>query len=125
MFEALQNPLIPLATFLLGVLLGHRTALWRDKRQEFNEAADPVRAWLLSEQAAPNWRSRMPDLVAIDRMEQRMPLWRRKGFMAAWQRQKQAREQALQRGASGGAQFGDTQAVRATVGECLRYTRRW
>ncbi len=49
MFEALQNPLIPLATFLLGVLLGHRTALWRDKRQEFNEAADPVRAWLLSE----------------------------------------------------------------------------
>lgn len=125
MLELLQNPLLSLLTFLIGLLVGHRTALWRDLRKEFNEAADPVRAWLLRERRAPNWRSSAPDVVEIDRLVQRMHFWRRKGFLAAWQRQQQARAQALQRDAAGGAFYGDTEAIKAAVGECLAYTRRW
>ncbi|WP_148665152.1 hypothetical protein [Diaphorobacter nitroreducens] len=125
MLELLQNPLLSLLTFLIGLLVGHRTALWRDLRKEFNDAADPVRAWLLREQRAPSWRSSAPDVVEIDRLVQRMHFWRRKGFLAAWQRQQEARAQALQRDTAGGAFYGDTEAIKAAVGECLAYTSRW
>ena len=125
MLELLQNPLLSLLTFLIGLLVGHRTALWRDLRKEFNDAADPVRAWLLRESKAPSWNSHAPDVVAVDRLVQCMHCWRRKGFLAAWQRQQQARAQALQRDAVGGAYYADTEAIIAAVRDCLRYTRRW
>lgn len=125
MTELLQHPFLSLLTFLLGLLVGHRTALWRDMRKEFNDAAEPVRAWLLQEHASPSWRSKAPDVAAIDLLVQRMHFWRRKGFLAAWQRQQQARAQALQRGHAGGAFYADTAAIKAALGECLGYTKRW
>lgn len=125
MLELLQNPLLSLLTFLVGLLVGHRTALWRDLRKEFNDAADPVRAWLLREQVAPSWRTAAPDVVAIDRLVQCMHFWRRKGFLAAWQRNEKARQQALGKSPAGGAIYTDTTAIKATAAECLAYTRRW
>ena len=125
MTELLQHPFLSLLTFLLGLLVGHRTALWRDMRKEFNDAAEPVRAWLLREHASPSWRSKAPDVAAIDLLVQCMHFWRRKGFMTAWQRQQQARAQALQRGHAGGAFYADTAAIKAALGECLGYTKRW
>lgn len=38
---------VSIATFALGLVLGHWLALGRDKRKEFNEAALPIRDWLL------------------------------------------------------------------------------
>ena len=125
MFELLQNPLLSLLTFLVGLLVGHRTALWRDLRKEFNEAADPVRAWLLAEHAAPSCYRAGPGIVEIDRLVQRLHRWQRKGFMAAWQRQQQARKDAMYKDSHGQAQYGETAAIVAAVGECLAYTRRW
>lgn len=34
-----------LITFSLGLYLGHKTAMWRDKRREFNEVAEPLLAY--------------------------------------------------------------------------------
>ncbi|SFU81966.1 hypothetical protein SAMN04489707_102378 [Paenacidovorax caeni] len=125
MTELLQHPLLSLLTFLLGLLVGHRTALWRDMRKEFNEAAEPVRAWLLQEHARPSAYRHGPGIVEIDKLVQRMHFWRRKGFLAAWQRQQQARAQALQQDHAGGAFYADTTAIKAAVAECLDYTKRW
>ncbi len=77
--EALQHPALPLLTFLLGVLLGHRTALGRDRRKEFNEACDPVRAWALAEAKGPSAYRAAPGLVEWDRLQQRTSArhWRR------------------------------------------------
>ena len=125
MLELLQNPLLSLLTFFVGLLVGHRTALWRDMRKEFNDAADPVRAWLLGEQREPSAYRRGPGIVEIDRLVQRMHFWRRKGFLAAWQRQQQAREKAMYKDSYGQARYSDTAAIMAAVDECLAYTRRW
>ena len=125
MTELLQNPLLSLLTFLLGLLVGHRTALWRDMRKEFNDAAEPVHAWLLREVDEPSAYRRGPDIVKIDLLVQCMHWWRRKGFMGAWQRQEQARKAAMYQDSYGQARYSDTAAIKTAVAECLEYTRRW
>ncbi|MCM2680623.1 hypothetical protein [Echinimonas agarilytica] len=37
-----QSIYVPLLTFLVGLVVGHRFALSRDKRKEFNEASVPL-----------------------------------------------------------------------------------
>ncbi|HCI9591529.1 TPA: hypothetical protein NQF56_002397 [Klebsiella variicola] len=34
-----------LITFSLGLYVGHKTAVWRDRRKEFNEVAEPLLAY--------------------------------------------------------------------------------
>ena len=124
MLELLQNPLLSLLTFFVGLLVGHRTALWRDMRKEFNDAADPVRAWLLREVNEPSAYTRTPDVVQLDMLVQCMHWWRRKGFLAAWERQQQAREQAVRPDALGQVLYADSGAIKAALLDCLSYTRR-
>lgn len=38
----IEQSIIPLITFLVGLIAGHRFALIRDKRKEFNEACLPL-----------------------------------------------------------------------------------
>lgn len=125
MLELLQNPLLSLLTFFVGLLVGHRTALWRDMRKEFNDAADPVRAWLLLELDNPSPYRKGPGVVEIDLLVQCMHFWRRKGFLTAWQHQQQARKDAMYQDSLGQALYKETAAIKASVSTCLAYTRRW
>ena len=45
----LTNPIFPFATLLLGYLIGHRLAIGRDRRKEFNSACDDFRDAFLPE----------------------------------------------------------------------------
>ena len=45
----MTTAVVSVVTFVLGLLLGHRLAIGRDKRKEFNEAALPIRGWLIEQ----------------------------------------------------------------------------
>lgn len=122
--EFLQSPLLPLLTFFLGVLLGHRTALWRDRRQEFNDAADPVRAWLVAEIAGPSAYRAPPGLSEMDTFVQCLHWWQRRGFDRAWKRQEEERTKAESRDAVGQAHYADSTAIVAALKDCLPFTDR-
>ena len=47
--KILTDPLFPLVTLLLGFLIGHRLAIGRDKRNDFNKAASIFRDTFLPE----------------------------------------------------------------------------
>jgi len=60
---------IPIITFVLGGFLGHWLAVVRDKRKEFNEAAQPIRAFLLGEERALYHPERRPSVAQWDAFE--------------------------------------------------------
>jgi hypothetical protein len=47
--EIITNPAFPIVTLLIGILIGHRLTLGRDKRQEFNKVATSFREAFLPE----------------------------------------------------------------------------
>lgn len=47
--DVVTNPLFGVLTALIGFFCGHRVALWRDRRKEFNEVADILFRALLTE----------------------------------------------------------------------------
>lgn len=57
MISLTEASIVSLLTFGLGVLMGHQLTLLRDRRQEFNAAARPIREWLLKVILQPdgNW----------------------------------------------------------------------
>jgi hypothetical protein len=77
----METGLISFLTFLLGLLLGNWLAIGRDKRKEFNEAAAPVRGWLLKSKADPSPYIPWPSDQEIDRFVHCLAPWRRARFM--------------------------------------------
>jgi len=63
---AVITAVVSIVTFALGLLLGHRLALGRDRRREFNEAARPVRQWLLKQANHLRWYVDEPSLIEMD-----------------------------------------------------------
>ena len=117
-----SDRIVSLLTFLMGLLIGHRTALLRDLRKEFNDAAAPIRAWLLKETQSPSCYGAPPSVVEIDRFVHCLHWWKRKGFLCAWDKQRAARKQQLTYGSLGQAGYSDPDAVSAAVKSCLVYT---
>jgi hypothetical protein len=45
-YPVVLNVVTGFITFVLGLFIGHKTALWRDKRKEFNELAKLIKVAL-------------------------------------------------------------------------------
>lgn len=102
----LNHPLIPVLTFLIGTLFGHRTALGRDRRQEFNAAALPIHNWALREIQSPGSHP-WPSIVELDALTQRLSRWRRRRFNRAWDDHSQAHRETLRQDPTTGLTYRD------------------
>jgi len=74
----METVLISSFTFLLGFIISNWLAIGRDKRKEFNEAAAPIRGWLLKAKDCPHPNTRSPSEQEFDRFVHYLwPLQRR------------------------------------------------
>jgi len=78
-----STAVVSIVTFFLGLLLGHWLALGRDKRKEFNEAAQPVRDWLLRQEDRPSVYAHGPSALEMDTFTSCLKPRTRKRFDAA------------------------------------------
>jgi len=78
--EILTSTFFPLVTLLLGFLIGHRLAIGRDKRKEFNELIKPVRIrlWFIRDYPWPN--NMQPSNIDYKLIHEKLPFWKRRGF---------------------------------------------
>ena len=120
----MNSILINFVTFLVGLLVGNRLAIGRDKRKEFNEAAQPIRAWLISEVEQPSPYSPPPSVVQIDAFVNCLRFYNRRGFREAYKRQDCARQDAMKQDSTGSVSYKDDNNIKEWLNRLLRYTKR-
>lgn len=108
----------------MGLLVGNRLALDRDKRKEFNAAAQPIRAWLLKELEHPSPYTHSPNVVEVDAFVSCLPFWKRRGFRKALDRQDCARAVAGGRGSTGEVFYRDDSYIKERVSKCTSCVHR-
>lgn len=119
-----QSVVVGLVTFFLGLILGHRLSLGRDRRKEFNEISQPIRAILMKEKQGP--RPLIAGLGALDadQLEFALPYWERRSFRASFIAYQKAKDDAQIRNSIGEVLYKSTDEIVHCVDRLLRYTRR-
>ncbi len=116
--------LFSLFTFFAGLWLGNRLAIGRDRRKEFNEAAHPIRCWLLGESQSPSPYTERPSAMQIDMFMSYLPAWKRIGFRRRYERQDRERKKAEAQDSMGSVFFKEEKRIMDAVNGCLKYTKR-
>lgn len=124
LFPTLPEAALPLLTFLLGMLVGHRFALWRDRRKDFNQAAQPVLAFLLAESRETRPNRQRPSALELHTLRAFLSVWKRKRWLQSWQRYEQRYKDALTQDPTTGQMFfRKTDAIEAAAADCLALVR--
>ena len=119
----MNTAIVSIVTFALGLFFGHRLALGRDKRKEFNEAAEPIRDWLLREEERPYPYAHFPSTLELDTFAYCLKPMTRKRFNAAMD----AYRRELERSGSTayeGMVYEDPESARQAVRRLMPFTRR-
>lgn len=119
----MDSVLVGLFTFAAGLLTGHRLSLGRDKRKEFNEAVQPIRAYFLAESENPSAYRKQPPKSELDLLFYKMHAWDRRNLrkaLSAFHGEKQAAEV---RNELGEVLYGDTKAIKEAANRVLSCTK--
>lgn len=111
----LQNSL----TFLVGLIVGNRIAIVRDKRQEFNAAIAPVRARLLVDRKRPTTQDKRPTDVEIDLIERHLWPLARRNFRLALRQYEECRKEQRRSNTRGETYYADPTTVSACISNIL------
>ena len=118
----METSALSIITFLLGLLLGNWLAIGRDKRKEFNEAAAPIRDWLIKEKEAPNPYSACPSAQEFDRFAQCLRLWEKAGFIQRLSRYRSLHTSAQTQDATGQVFYSNDSEIRSELNKLFKYT---
>ena len=115
-----------LLTALLGLLIGNRLAIGRDRRKEFNALAEPIRILLLREKERPNLSRAAPNKIDLAVLRERLPFWKRRRFDRALQNyQKSKGKENLERDQYGSASYKNQSLVIHGIDALLRIIRTY
>lgn len=115
---------ISLIAFLVGLFLGNRLAIDRDKRREWNDLIEPVRAILFEERQTLSPVCEKPTVVAIERIREKFFLWKRRRFdMAVQQYQESTAENNMAQLSWGVLAYRNEQAVLHAINDLLFFLR--
>lgn len=118
-----QASTVSLLTFALGLFLGHRLTLWRERRKEFNAAAMPIRRWLLDLAESPSPFRRQPSNIEMDAFLSRLSRWKRNKFQSTLnQYHVELSSISWQNPSTGEIELGDLSIPKALAVVLLRYT---
>lgn len=122
--RATDQILLSAFAFFVGLIAGHRIALIRDKRKEFNDIAIPLRAIMLNIRDNPTPFTKWPGAAEIDLIQHYMGPWQRWRFSAAIERHKGCHhEQMVQDPKSGDVGYRDAAPIVASAKEILKHLR--
>ena len=115
-----------LATGLIGLLVGNRLAIGRDKRKEFNALAERITIVLLNARRSLSPDAEWPDEVNIHFFREALPFWRRRRFDAALCRYNQAHsdDNTTTEDEYGDISYKDTNLVAHCIDRLLKFTRK-
>ena len=110
-------------SFLVGIFIGNRVAIGRDKRKEFNDAVTPVRAQLISMRDNPTPYHSILSGAEIDFIQHYMLPLRRWRFGNAIKRHARQRDEQMRQYADGQAFFEDGAAIARSAAEILGHLK--
>lgn len=84
---------LPVASFLLGFLIGHRLELLRHRRKEYNDAVSPIRERLITTLHLPSVHDRLPTASELDVIEHYLGPFARRRLRAAMARHGRHRQE--------------------------------
>ena len=102
---------------------GHRLALGRDRRKEFNEAAQPVLVWLLRQESDPSCFTRAPSQLEMHTFVSCLSSQKRSEFNAALADFRSVCGETEQN-SHGELSYDDPERVRAHAHKLLPFTER-
>jgi hypothetical protein len=111
-----------LLTGLIGLLVGNRLAIDRDKRKEFNSLAKPIRTLLMREGENATPFSESTDRVTFMLYREQLPFWKQKVFDLALQNYRNSKgEQNQKRDAMGGVSYKNQTIVVENINRLLKF----
>jgi hypothetical protein len=115
---------ISLLTFLLGLIIGNRLALNRDRRKEFNDFVQPIRSWLLFELEDPSPYRKAPSKIEIDNFLHYLPICKKRKFQVYLTKLEKTREQNSYVDDFGQVFYRNEEDIKTIVEKCLSYTKK-
>lgn len=119
----MEPNILSLLTFCLGLILGHRLTLWRDKRKEFNDISQPLRDILLKERGYTSPNASGIGIIDADTLESVLPFWKRRAFRNSWDAYKQSKNETWQ-DSCGQPFYTHPENIILHIDNILSYTRR-
>ncbi|MFA5323435.1 MAG: hypothetical protein WC373_12250 [Smithella sp.] len=109
---------------LIGYIIGNRLAIGRDRRKEFNDLINPIRADLMSIKIRPENNLRGTWIITLALIREKLPFWKRRGFDIAIETYEKSKgDENKNSDPAGGFNYKDTSLISHAADNLLKYLK--